>query len=160
MLHSLFDEYRFLHKYPGQYLEKIAKLFGAIIKHRIMDPNLTEIAMKFVVEACRRDGKRMRFGVIVIKQILDMLPQFPPFFESIYEQRNQMQAQEPALVREIEELYERDGQKSARTRMNSSFQEDARSEGGDTHSQRLSFHSNDDVLSSKDKEGTSKFVPK
>ncbi len=28
MLHSLFDEYRFLHKYPGQYLEKIAKLFG------------------------------------------------------------------------------------------------------------------------------------
>lgn len=40
MLHSLFDEYRFLHKYPNQYLEKIAKLFGAIIKNRIMDSAL------------------------------------------------------------------------------------------------------------------------
>lgn len=37
MLHSLFDEYRFLHKYPNPYLEKIAKLFGAVIKNRIMD---------------------------------------------------------------------------------------------------------------------------
>jgi hypothetical protein len=123
MLHSLFDEYRFLHKYPGQYLEKIAKLFGAIIKYRIMDPNLTEIAMKFVVEACRRDGKRMRFGVIVIKQILEMLPQFPPFFDSIYEQRNQIQTQEPALVRDIEELYERTMARSARTRVASSVED-------------------------------------
>jgi CCR4-NOT transcription complex subunit 1 len=40
MLHSLFDEYRFLHKYPNPYLEKIAKLFGAVIKNRIMDNTL------------------------------------------------------------------------------------------------------------------------
>jgi CCR4-NOT transcription complex subunit 1 len=40
MLHSLFDEYRFLHKYPNQYLEKIAKVFGAILKNRIMDTAL------------------------------------------------------------------------------------------------------------------------
>ena len=74
MLHSLFDEYRFLHKYPNLYLEKIAKLFGAIIKNRIMDGTLQEIALKFVIEAFRREGKRMRFGLIVIKHILDMLP--------------------------------------------------------------------------------------
>ena len=40
MLHSLFDEYRFLHKYPNLYLEKIAKLYGAIIKNRIIDGTL------------------------------------------------------------------------------------------------------------------------
>jgi CCR4-NOT transcription complex subunit 1 len=40
MLHSLFDEYRFLHRYPLPYLEKIAKLFGAIIKNRIIDGTL------------------------------------------------------------------------------------------------------------------------
>ena len=37
MLHGLFDEYRFLHKYPPQYLEKIAKLFGAVIKNKLLD---------------------------------------------------------------------------------------------------------------------------
>ena len=37
MLHGLFDEYRFLHRYPQQYLTKIAKLFGAIIKNNLLD---------------------------------------------------------------------------------------------------------------------------
>jgi len=74
MLHSLFDEYRFLHKYPNPYLEKIAKLFGAVIKNRIMDGALQAIALKFMVEAFRREGKRMKFGIIVVRHIIDMLP--------------------------------------------------------------------------------------
>lgn len=115
MLHSLFDEYRFLHKYPNPYLEKIAKLFGAIIKNRIMDGALQEIALKFVVEAFRREGKRMKFGVIVVRNILDMLPQFPQFFESIFEQRHSIQQQDPDLIREIESHYE------TMTRVNSSM---------------------------------------
>jgi hypothetical protein len=105
MLHSLFDEYRFLHKYPAQYLEKIAKLYGAIIKNRIIDGTLQEIALKFVVEAFRREGKRMKFGVIVVRQIIDLLPQFPQFFEGIHEMRHNFQSQDAALVERIEELY-------------------------------------------------------
>ncbi len=58
MLHSLFDEYRFFHKYPNKYLEIIAKLFGAIIKNRLIDGMLQDIALKFVFEAFRREGKR------------------------------------------------------------------------------------------------------
>lgn len=58
MLHSLFDEYRFLHRYPPPYLDKIAKVFGAIVKHRIIEGPLLEIALKFVIEALRREGKR------------------------------------------------------------------------------------------------------
>lgn len=58
MLHGLFDEYRFLHKYPERFLEKIAKLFGAIIKNKLLDNVLQDIALKFVIEAFRRDGKR------------------------------------------------------------------------------------------------------
>ena len=58
MLHSLFDEYRFLHRYPLPYLEKIAKLFGAIIKNRIIDGTLQDVALKFAFEAFRREGKR------------------------------------------------------------------------------------------------------
>lgn len=74
MLHSLFDEYRFLHRYPSPYLEKIAKLFGAIIKHKLIDGTLQEIALKFAYEAFRREGKRQKFGVITIRQFFDMLP--------------------------------------------------------------------------------------
>jgi hypothetical protein len=74
MLHSLFDEYRFLHRYPSQYLEKIGKLFGAIIKNKIIDGTLQDIALKFCYEAFRREGKRQKFGVITIRQFFDMLP--------------------------------------------------------------------------------------
>jgi len=74
MLHSLFDEYRFLHRYPQQYLEKIAKLYGAIIKNKIIDGTLQDIALKFAFEAFRREGKRQKFGVITIRQFFDMLP--------------------------------------------------------------------------------------
>ena len=81
MLHGLFDEYRFLHRYPQQYLTKIAKLFGAIIKNNLLDRVLQDIALKFVIEAFRRDGRRQKFGIIVIRSFFDMLPQFPKFLE-------------------------------------------------------------------------------
>jgi len=80
MLHSLCDEYRFLHKYPQQFLEKIAKLFGAIIKNKLLDPILQDISLKFVIEAFRRDGKRLTFGIIVVKEFFDSLPEFPRQF--------------------------------------------------------------------------------
>jgi CCR4-NOT transcription complex subunit 1 len=67
MIHSLFDEYRFLHRYPIQYLEKIGKLFGAIVKNKIIEGTLLNIALKFIWEAFRREGKRLRFGVIALK---------------------------------------------------------------------------------------------
>lgn len=107
MLHSLFDEYRFLHRYPSQYLEKIAKLFGAIIKHRIIDGTLQDIALKFAFEAFRREGKRQKFGVITIRQFFDMLPQFPQFFDDIYEIRNNVYQTDPQMVKDIEDLYEK-----------------------------------------------------
>lgn len=87
MLHGLFDEYRFLHRYPPQYLTKIAKLFGAIIKNNLLDKVLQDIALKFVFEAFRRDNRRQKFGIIVIKSFFDMLPQFPKFLEDIYQIR-------------------------------------------------------------------------
>jgi CCR4-NOT transcription complex subunit 1 len=84
MLHGLFDEYRFLHRYPPQYLTKIAKLFGAIIKNKLLDRVLQDIALKFVIEAFRRDGRRQTFGIIVIRSFFSILHQFPKFLEDIY----------------------------------------------------------------------------
>jgi hypothetical protein len=124
MLHSLFDEYRFLHKYPLQYLEKIAKLYGAIIKNKIIDGTLQDIALKFVVEAFRREGKRMKFGIIVVRQIMELLPQFPQFFDGIYDLRHNLAPSEPQLVKEIEDLYEKSMPKGTRIRAPSGPLED------------------------------------
>lgn len=105
MLHGLFDEYRFLHRYPPQYLTKIAKLFGAIIKNRLLDRVLQDIALKFVIEAFRRDGKRQRFGVIVIRSFFEILPQFPKFLEDIYQMRANIEASEPQMMADISRLH-------------------------------------------------------
>jgi hypothetical protein len=105
MLHGLFDEYRFLHRYPPQYLNKIAKLFGAIIKNNLLDRVLQDIALKFVYEAFRRDNRRQRFGIIVIKSFFNMLPRFPKFLEDIYNIRTIIQNSEPEMMRQIETMY-------------------------------------------------------
>lgn len=105
MLHGLFDEYRFLHRYPQQYLTKIAKLFGAIIKNNLLDRVLQDIALKFVIEAFRRDGRRQKFGIIVIKSFFDRLPRFPKFLEDIYQIRQSIQSSEPQMMADIERLY-------------------------------------------------------
>lgn len=62
----------------------------------------------------------MRFGIIVVRHIIDMLPLFPQFFESIYDQRNCINGVDAPLIREIEDLYERTMPKSPRTRAPSS----------------------------------------
>ena len=98
MLHGLFDEYRFLHRYPQQYLTKIAKLFGAIIKNKLLDRVLQDIALKFVIEAFRRDGKRQKFGIIVIKSFIDVLPQMPKFLEDIHNIRKAIANSEPQMM--------------------------------------------------------------
>ena len=105
MLHGLFDEYRFLHRYPQQYLTKIAKLFGAIIKNRLLNNVLQGIALKFVIEAFRRDGKRLMFGIIVVKEFLDCLPEFPKQFQEIYANREKIQQKDQELYQRIEVLY-------------------------------------------------------
>ena len=58
----------------------------------------------------------MKFGIIVVRQIMELLPQFPQFFDGIYELRNNLTSSEPQLVKEIEELYDRTMAKTARTR--------------------------------------------
>lgn len=80
MLHSLFDEYRFLHKYPYKYLELISKLFGDVINEELVDETLMVIALKFVFEAYRRDGKRQKFAIITLKRFWEKIPKQKDFF--------------------------------------------------------------------------------
>jgi len=87
------------------YLTKIAKLFGAIIKNRLLNNVLQGIALKFVIEAFRRDGKRLMFGIIVVKEFLECLPEFPKQFQEIYHNREKILQKDPELYQRIEVLY-------------------------------------------------------
>ena len=52
---------------------------------------LQGIALKFVIEAFRRDGKRLMFGIIVVKEFAECLPDFPKQFQEIYQNRDKIQ---------------------------------------------------------------------
>jgi hypothetical protein len=56
-----------------------------------LDNILQDIALKFVIEAFRREGKRQSFGIIVIKEFFDCLPEFPRQFQDIYAIREKVQ---------------------------------------------------------------------
>jgi hypothetical protein len=88
MLHALYDEYRFLHKYPYKFLELTSKLFGDIINQGLVDETLLVIALKFVFEAYRREGKRQKFAIITMKRFWGKLPTHKTFFDNIYNNRH------------------------------------------------------------------------
>jgi CCR4-NOT transcription complex subunit 1 len=50
MLHNLFDEYRFFHKYPEKELRTTSILFGQIIKQKFLVQNhlIDNLAIKYV----------------------------------------------------------------------------------------------------------------
>lgn len=50
------------------------------MKNKLLDNVLQDIALKFVIEAFRREGKRQSFGIIVIKEFFECLPEFPKQF--------------------------------------------------------------------------------
>ena len=63
MVHNLFDEYRFFHKYPENELKITGKLFGAVIANELVIGITLGIALRYVLEALKRPhGKMYRFG--------------------------------------------------------------------------------------------------
>lgn len=63
MIHNLFDEYRFFHKYPEKELKITGELFGAIINNHLVNGITLGIALRYVLEALKRPMSKMyRFG--------------------------------------------------------------------------------------------------
>ena len=48
MIHNLFDEYRFFHKYPDKELRISGLLFGNIIQHQLVVTTTLGIALRCV----------------------------------------------------------------------------------------------------------------
>ena len=97
MIHNLFDEYRFFHKYPNKELEITSKLFGAIIANDLIDGVVLQIALKYVYEALKRDNKMFKFGVIALEKFHAKLPQLQSF-SKILQDLTPAYKDEPELV--------------------------------------------------------------
>ena len=58
MIHNLFDEYRFFHKYPEKELLVTGRLFGTLIQHQLVSSITLGIALRYVLEALRKDPEQ------------------------------------------------------------------------------------------------------
>lgn len=86
MVHNLFDEYRFFHKYPEKELQITARLFGSLIQHQLISSITLGIALRYVLEALRKDpdlgegnDKMFRFGQIALEHFKSRLGEWPQY---------------------------------------------------------------------------------
>eukprot|EP00953_Heterococcus_sp_UTEX-ZZ885_P017741 9931-Heterococcus_DN1.PRE.1 len=89
MIHNLFDEYRFFHKYPEKQLRITGVLFGLLIQHGLVASITLGIALRYVLEALRKppgpgaDGKMFRFGMFALEQFKSRLSEWPQYCSHI-----------------------------------------------------------------------------
>ena len=89
MIQSLFDEYRFFHKYPEKELQTTAALFGGLINSNlIVDQSLGD-ALRLFLEAVRNPAghKMCIFGLQALRTIVDRLPAWPQYCRNLLQVR-------------------------------------------------------------------------
>lgn len=105
MIHNLFDEYRFFHKYPEKELQVTGRLFGNLIQHQLVSNITLGIALRYVLEALRKDPevgggsneKMFRFGKISLEQFRPRLGEWPQYCSHL--------VQIPHLLRHCPDLF-------------------------------------------------------
>ena len=107
MLHNLFDEYRFFHKYPEKELRITGVLFGQVIQHCLVTGTTLGLALRYVLEALRKqpntpaNAKIYRFGLYALEQFRSRLPKWPQYCAHVVAIRHLRDSQ-PAFVAEIQ----------------------------------------------------------
>ena len=108
MIHNLFDEYRFFHKYPDKELRITGVLFGTLIQHQLVSSITLGIALRYVLEALRKQpvpggsGKMFRFGMYALEQFKPRLHEWPQYCSHII-QIPHLKQSHAKLVGEIEQ---------------------------------------------------------
>jgi len=95
MLHNLFDEYRFFHKYPLRELQITGLLFGSLIANKLLTPFQLGIALRLVLEALRKvpDTKLFSFGMWAVQQFKQRITVWPHYALMIMHIPHMQQAQ-------------------------------------------------------------------
>ena len=86
MIHNLFDEYRFFHKYPEKELVITGQIFGSLIQNQLVSSITLGIALRYILEAIKNDPevsvgneKSFRFGKIALEQFCSRLGEWPQY---------------------------------------------------------------------------------
>lgn len=110
MIHNLFDEYRFFHKYPLKELQITGVLFGMLIQHQLVSSFTLGIALRYVLEALRKpeDTKFFKFGMWALSQFKSRLPQWPQYCALVM-QIPHLRAAAPDLMRFLDSVMEQQG---------------------------------------------------
>ena len=104
------DEYRFFSKYPEKELRITGILFGLLIKEQLVSSITLGIALRYVLEALRKNpnqspqsGKMFRFGMFALEQFKERLHEWPQYCSHIV-QISHLREGYAALVGEIEDV--------------------------------------------------------
>jgi CCR4-NOT transcription complex subunit 1 len=87
MIHNLFDEYRFFHKYPDKELQITGRLFGSLLQYQLISSITLAMAMRYVLQALQKDPeqpdpggvKMFTFGMIALEQFRSRLIEWPQY---------------------------------------------------------------------------------
>ncbi|CAN4111809.1 unnamed protein product [Withania somnifera] len=85
MIGNLFEEYKFLSRYPERQLRIAAVLFGSLIKNQLVTHLALGIALRAVLDALRKpaDSKMFVFGILALEQFVDRLIEWPQYCNHI-----------------------------------------------------------------------------
>eukprot|EP00742_Colponemidia_sp_Colp-10_P004133 GILJ01004411.1.p1 GENE.GILJ01004411.1~~GILJ01004411.1.p1 ORF type:complete len:2283 (+),score=370.59 GILJ01004411.1:173-7021(+) len=105
IVHNLFDEYRFFHKYPDKELKITAEFFGALIQHQLVSNLTLGIGLSYVLDALRRPAgsKMFRFGMYALEQFKTRLMEWPQFSLHVT-QMEHVRQQQPELVDYLQKM--------------------------------------------------------
>eukprot|EP01046_Picozoa_sp_COSAG06_P023127 COSAG06_NODE_1822_length_8283_cov_33.324255_5_plen_707_part_00 len=82
MIHNLFDEYRFFHKYPDKELKITGILFGSLIQHGLV----SSIALRYALEALKSSASSKMFklfGSCALEQFKSRVHEWPTYCSHI-----------------------------------------------------------------------------
>ena len=114
MVHNLFDEYRFLHKYPEKELQITGILFGSLINQQLVVGPALGIAIKFVIEALKKPhtSPMFRFGVLAVTECRQKLHEMPNTCTQIV-QIPHFKERYPDLVQDLENFAQEDSKSAS-----------------------------------------------
>lgn len=99
MLHTLFDEYKFVQTYPPRELAMTGLLFGSIIQYHLVEGTPLHVAVRYVLDALQSDPETtmFSFGKNALNIFQSRLPEFPSMCRALLE-ISHLQESSPVLM--------------------------------------------------------------
>eukprot|EP01134_Creolimax_fragrantissima_P000786 CFRG0786T1 len=87
MVHNLFDEYKFFHKYPDKELTMTSVVFGSLIQNHLLGYGASVIALRYVLDALRQSPQTnmFKFGLYSLEQFKPRISEWPHYCHAIAE---------------------------------------------------------------------------